>query len=101
MEIRAFSSVIKTALKSCINMHIMQTFTNTTPNICFRCKVEDADAVKVVCLNCCRARYCSTKCKKLNDPLHSYLCQYYVQNNPVIKELMKCMVENFESSKQA
>jgi hypothetical protein len=100
MEIRSFSGFIKNVLKSNINLYIMQNYANSTPKICFRCKLEDADSVKIVCLNCCRARYCSEKCKKLNDPLHGYLCTFYTQNNPVIKELMKNMIENFENTKK-
>jgi hypothetical protein len=53
------------------------------------------DEIKTFCINCQFAVYCSKKCMKKNYQLHKRLCDYFVENNAIIKSLMDTMSFNY------
>ncbi len=96
---RAFSSFIKNLLKSILAFYLEHNAEQSETKICYRCKVNNPEQVKLVCLNCNKVKYCNENCKKKNAPLHFFVCNMYLDHYPVINEIMKGMLDNYDNAR--
>jgi hypothetical protein len=69
-------------------------FKKNNLKVCFRCRAMSAD-LNTYCLNCHSVVYCEKKCMKKNLVLHKKLCDFYVENNSIIKSMMENMSFNY------
>lgn len=71
---------------------------NKKTNYCFRCR--ENKEITAVCLDCRKALYCHSKCMTKNSEIHSAICAYYLEINPMIDAINKALIENFETRKE-
>jgi hypothetical protein len=91
-EIRMFYCFTQCLIIGTMKLYTSHIRNNTT--VCYRCKLIDK-SVKIVCLSCKHASYCSKKCLKKNLALHKKLCHTFIENQLIIKTMMEQMSQNY------
>jgi hypothetical protein len=91
-EMRMFSHFTQTLITG--TMSLYTKFKSNKLRVCFRCRAMNNN-INTFCLNCQFAVYCSKKCMKKNYNLHKKLCDYFVENNSILKSLMETMSVNY------